>query len=261
MKQFIKANIKTIILIIIFLILFILTILKNTNNEETKENTEVNQMISVEEENTKDTKKMNIIHIKSSVDKNNNKTFLVFNKTLTDIEDKYNYYIQMENKNIDVDKFINDEHSLVLFTKSIIDKDFKVIIEDKTNKEKREIIIKQQIIDYIDLSNITKEKYETHQKLEHHLLSIEAKLKLLSKDIENQENLLIFTQEKIKDFTTNNDRENIERFTKTKEEIENKLDELKKEKEQHQKQQEELKNQNQALEDLFNKILGNLHHH
>ncbi|MBF0713114.1 hypothetical protein HZY83_00115, partial [Gemella sp. GH3] len=111
------------------------------------------------------------------------------------------------------------------------------------------------------LTKITKEKYQDHEKLEHNIISVKGAIKILEKNIEETEETLKYTDDKIKQFTNENEKSNIERFTKAKEELEKELNKYKEEKQAKEHEIQKLFTDNTELEKIFTDIFGELHKH
>ena len=180
-------------------------------------------------------------------DRDNKKIMLVFAKSETDYSSDFKYYIMFKNEKKEMNQFQNDEHMLVLEADLLVDDNFKVIMENnRDSKDKREVELNLQEAKKYDLTKATKDKFNEHEKLSHHIISNQGAIKSAEKTLKEQEELLKFTDEKIEEYKEEVITE-ISKQTKIKEEKKKELDKLFKE--------------NEQLEQMFDVLFGGLHKH
>ncbi|MBF0713339.1 hypothetical protein HZY83_01365, partial [Gemella sp. GH3] len=194
MKKFIKKNKTTIILLIVLIILIIFTIFNYSNKKEEikqEEKTEVINTENIKQKTDDDKFRLEFLHYKTINDRDNKKIMLVFAKSVNDYFSNYDFYIILNNKKEKLDVFQNNEHMAVLTADLYVDDNFKVYLQSKDNKDDtREYNIDIHNAKKYDLTKITKEKYQDHEKLEHNIISVKGAIKILEKNIEETEETL-----------------------------------------------------------------------
>lgn len=261
MKKFIKENKKTLILLLSFITLLLIFIINRFNKEEIKQPEEV-KTYAVAGKYLDDKYKLKFEHYKTYKDNGNKKILVIFQKTVTDYNSNFKYYISINDKKIELETFSNDEHSLTLHADILLDSDYKIIFENQDKKDDiQEYNYKiSEVLDY-DLSDVTKEKFNEHEKLSHNISSVLGAIKISELKIKEKEELLKYTEDKINTFTKAKDEENIKRFKTAKEDLEKEIETLKSKKQEQQKELDKLYNDNEELEGIFDKIFGDLHQH
>lgn len=165
-------------------------------------------------------------------------------------------------KKKELKQFQNDEHMLVLEADILVDDNFKVIMENnRDSKDKREVELNLQEAKKYDLTKATKDKFDEHEKLSHHIISNRGAIKSAEKTIKEQEELLKFTEEKIDEYKKQGKDESVYRYKKAKEEVVQEIDKQQKIKEEKQKELDKLFKDNEQLEEMFNVLFGGLHKH
>ena len=238
MKDFIKKNKKTILLLILFIVLSVFTFYKFYN------------------------KGLHFFPYRIINDRDNKKIMLVFAKSETDYSSDFKYYIMFKDEKKELKQFQNDEHMLVLEADILVDDNFKVIMENnRDSKDKREVELNLQEAKKYDLTKATKDKFDEHEKLSHHITSNKGAIKAAEKTIKEQEELLKFTEEKIDEYKKQGKDESVYRYKKAKEEVVQEIDKQQKIKEEKQKELDKLFKDNEQLEEMFNVLFGGLHKH
>ena len=263
MKEFIKNNKKTILLLILFIILSVFTFYKfyNKGKEESQQQNKV-QYIPAQEKYEKDNKGLQFLPYRIINDRDNKKIMLVFAKSETDYSSDFKYYIMFKNEKKEMNQFQNDEHMLVLEADLLVDDNFKVIMENnRDSKDKREVELNLQEAIKYDLTKATKDKFNEHEKLSHHIISNQGAIKSAEKTLKEQEELLKFTEKKLEEYKKQGENENVKIYTKAKGEVTEKIQEQQKIKEDKQKELEKLLKDNEQLEEMFNVLFGGLHKH
>ena len=263
MKEFIKNNKKTILLLILFIILSVFTFYKfyNKGKEESQQQNKV-QYIPEQEKYEKDNKGLQFLPYRIINDRDNKKIMLVFAKSETDYSSDFKYYIMFKNEKKEMNQFQNDEHMLVLEADLLVDDNFKVIMENnRDSKDKREVELNLQEAIKYDLTKATKDKFNEHEKLSHHIISNQGAIKSAEKTLKEQEELLKFTEKKLEEYKKQGENENVKIYTKAKGEVTEKIQEQQKIKEDKQKELEKLLKDNEQLEEMFNVLFGGLHKH
>lgn len=263
MKEFIKNNKKTILLLILFIILSVFTFYKfyNKGKEESQQQNKV-QYIPAQEKYEKDNKGLQFLPYRIINDRDNKKIMLVFAKSETDYSSDFKYYIMFKNEKKEMNQFQNDEHMLVLEADLLVDDNFKVIMENnRDSKDKREVELNLQEAIKYDLTKATKDKFNEHEKLSHHIISNKGAIKSAEKTLKEQEELLKFTETKLEEYKKQGETENIKIYTKAKGEVIEKIREQQKIQEDKQKELEKLLKDNEQLEEMFNVLFGGLHKH
>lgn len=265
MKEFIKKNKTTIILLIFFILLVIFTIFNYSQKKEVpkeEQQTEIVNIGNTKQKTDDDKFRLEFLHYKTINDREHQKIMLVFAKNVNDYFSNYDFYIILNNKKEKLEVFQNNEHMAVLTADLYVDDNFKVYLQSKDNKDDtREYNIDIHNAKKYDLTKITKEKYQEHEKLEHNIVSVKGAIKILEKNIEEAEETLKYIDDKIRQFINENEKSNIERFTKAKEEIESELNKYKAEKQAKEQEIQKLFTDNYELEKIFTDIFGELHKH
>ena len=263
MKDFIKKNKKTILLLILFIVLSVSTFYKfyNKGKEELQQQNKV-QYTPAQEKYEKDNKGLQFFPYRIINDRDNKKIMLVFAKSETDYSSDFKYYIMFKDEKKELKQFQNDEHMLVLEADILVDDNFKVIMENnRDSKDKREVELNLQEAKKYDLTKATKDKFDEHEKLSHHIISNKGAIKAAEKTIKEQEELLKFTEEKIDEYKKQGKDESVYRYKKAKEEVVQEIDKQQKIKEEKQKELDKLFKDNEQLEEMFNVLFGGLHKH
>ena len=161
-----------------------------------------------------------------------------------------------------MNQFQNDEHMLVLEADLLVDDNFKVIMENnRDSKDKREVELNLQEAKKYDLTKATKDKFNEHEKLSHHIISNQGAIKSAEKTLKEQEELLKFTDEKIELYNKQGKTESVARYKKAKEEVLSEINKQTKIKEEKKKELEKLFKENEQLEKMFDVLFGGLHKH
>ena len=263
MKDFIKKNKKTILLLILFIVLSVFTFYKfyNKGKEGSQQQNKV-QYTPAQEKYEKDNKGLQFFPYRIINDRDNKKIMLVFAKSETDYSSDFKYYIMFKDEKKELKQFQNDEHMLVLEADILVDDNFKVIMENnRDSKDKREVELNLQEAKKYDLTKATKDKFDEHEKLSHHIISNKGAIKAAEKTIKEQEELLKFTEEKIDEYKKQGKDESVYRYKKAKEEVVQEIDKQQNIKEEKQKELDKLFKDNEQLEEMFNVLFGGLHKH
>lgn len=263
MKDFIKKNKKTILLLILFIVLSVFTFYKfyNKGKEESQQQNKV-QYSPAQEKYEKDNKGLQFLPYRIINDRDNKKIMLVFAKSETDYSSDFKYYIMFKNEKKEMNQFQNDEHMLVLEADLLVDDNFKVIMENnRDSKDKREVELNLQEAKKYDLTKATKDKFNEHEKLSHHIISNQGAIKSAEKTLKEQEELLKFTDEKIEEYNKQGKTESVARYKKAKEEVISEISKQTKIKEEKKKELDKLFKENEQLERMFDVLFGGLHKH
>ena len=255
MKDFIKKNKKTILLLILFIVLSVFTFYKfyNKGKEELQQQNKV-QYSPAQEKYEKDNKGLQFLPYRIINDRDNKKIMLVFAKSETDYSSDFKYYIMFKNEKKEMNQFQNDEHMLVLEADLLVDDNFKVIMENnRDSKDKREV--------ELNLTKATKDKFNEHEKLSHHIISNQGAIKSAEKTLKEQEELLKFTDEKIEEYNKQVKTESVARYKKAKEEVLSEISKQTKIKKEKKKELDKLFKENEQLEKMFDVLFGGLHKH
>ena len=263
MKKFLdvlKRNSKLVILFLVFLVLLSFTIYNKFIKKEEKKDNNIENVVNFKSYDNEE--QLKFLPYRIIIDEEHKKTMLVYAKSETDYSSDYKYYILVNNEKKELKQFQNDEHVLVLESDILVKDKFKVIIE--SNKDKKDIKeIEQELKDVIkyDLNKVTKEKFEEHEKLSHHIESNKGAIKIAEKNLKEQEDLLKFTNEKIDEYNKLGKSSSVKTYEKAKEEVEKEILKNKKEKEDKEKELNKLMNDNKDLEEMFDYLFGGLHKH
>ena len=246
-----------------FIVLSVFTFYKfyNKGKEGSQQQNKV-QYTPAQEKYEKDNKGLQFFPYRIINDRDNKKIMLVFAKSETDYSSDFKYYIMFKDEKKELKQFQNDEHMLVLEADILVDDNFKVIMENnRDSKDKREVELNLQEAKKYDLTKATKDKFDEHEKLSHHIISNKGAIKAAEKTIKEQEELLKFTEEKIDEYKKQGKDESVYRYKKAKEEVVQEIDKQQKIKEEKQKELDKLFKDNEQLEEMFNVLFGGLHKH
>lgn len=110
-----------------------------------------------------------------------------------------------------------------------------------------------------DLTKATKDKFNEHEKLSHHIISNQCAIKSAEKTLKEQEELLKFTDEKIEEYNKQGKTESLARYKKAKEEVILEISKQTKIREEKKKELDKLFKENEQLEIMFDELFGGLH--
>lgn len=261
MKKFFNQNKKLVVLFLVFVGMLVFTFYnKYGKKEEVKQEQKVEQ--SFYKDYDTDDKSLKFLPYRIILDEEHKKIMLVYVKSETDFNSNFKYYIVVDGERKELKEFQSDEHLLVLESDILVKDKFKVVMENNNDKDDvREV--EQELKDVIkyDLTKATKEKFDEHEKLSHHIISDKAAIKVAEKNIAEQEDLLKFTDEKIEEYKKQGKADTVKRYEKAKEEVENEIIKNNKVKEEKQRELEKLLKDNEELEIIFDKLFGGLHKH
>lgn len=252
MIEFISKNKTTIILITALFILLLMTFFKQEKSEEVKEEDKIEvKIITQSADEVKEEK--SIIAEKILVDEVNNKSLLILHKAETELQSNSNYYILKDNTKYDIEKYIDDEHHLIISVNQALNNNSILIKEKDTNKE--EIRLKEQ--DYIKTSLIlyTKENLDKYRDITRQIFLIDSRIKIIEEEIGELQKQVTYLDKKIEEFKTNQDEKNLNRFMTVREETLNSNTQKITEKQTEITAKEKLQGENAELLEAFKNIV------